>query len=62
MEIGTIASGVATAWLANKAAEAVGVDLTKVANRAVDEVAGAVNSAIHLSLNPNIGRIINTWA
>ncbi len=61
MEIATIASGVATAWLANKAAEAVGVDLTKVAHRAVDEVAGAVNSAISLSVNPNIGRIINTW-
>ncbi|EJN06915.1 hypothetical protein [Herbaspirillum sp. YR522] len=62
MELATIAGGAATAWLANKAAQSVGIDLTKVATTAVDEVAGAVKSALKLPANSSIGRIINTIA
>ncbi|NUU01749.1 hypothetical protein [Herbaspirillum robiniae] len=62
MEMATIASGVATAWLANKAAESVGIDLTKVAKEAADDVIGAVAAVGRLPSNINIGRIINTIA
>lgn len=57
MEIASIASGIATAWLAKKAVEAVGLDLTKVAHDVVGEIAGSV-----LPSNPLIGRLINTKA
>lgn len=57
MEIASIASGIATAWLAKKAVEAAGLDLTKVAHNVVGEIAG-----LALPSNPNIGRIINTRA
>ncbi len=60
MEMATIASGVATAWLADKAAHAVGIDLGKIAKTAVDEVVGAATVAARLPGNVNIGRIINT--
>lgn len=60
MELATIAGGAATAWLANKAAQSVGIDLGKVATAAVDEVAGVVQSALKLPANTSIGRIINT--
>lgn len=62
MEIVSIASGVATAWLAKKAVEVVGLDLTKVAHNVVDEIAGLVNLGPSLPSNPNIGRNINTKA
>jgi len=57
MEIASIASGIATAWLAKKAVEVVGLDLTKVAHNVVGEIAG-----LALPSNPKIGRIINTKA
>ncbi len=60
MEMATIASGVATAWLADKAAHAVGLDLGKIAKTAVDEVVGAATTVARLPANVNIGRIINT--
>lgn len=62
MEMATIASGVATAWLANKAAESVGIDLSKVAKSAVDDVVGVATTIARLPSNVNIGRIINTFA
>jgi len=60
MEIGSLATGVATTWLAKKAVEGIGLDLTKVANHVVDDVIGLVSPA--LPANPNIGRLINTKA
>ena len=60
MEIASLATGVATAWLAEKAVEGVGLDLTKVANHVVDDVVGLISPA--LPANPNIGRNVNTKA
>ncbi|MBO9535317.1 hypothetical protein [Herbaspirillum sp.] len=62
MEMATIASGAATAWLANKAAQSVGVDLTKVAKRVADDAIDAAGTVLRLPANINIGRIINTIA
>ncbi|BEV16083.1 hypothetical protein HBDW_28710 [Herbaspirillum sp. DW155] len=62
VELATIASGVATAWLADKAAQSVGVDVGKVAQAAVGEVVDAAKSVARLPANVNIGRIINTIA
>ncbi|MBG7619934.1 hypothetical protein I5R65_10705 [Herbaspirillum sp. AP02] len=60
MELATLASGAATAWLADKAAKSVGIDLGKVAKTAVDDVIGAATTVARLPANINIGRIINT--
>jgi len=60
MEIASLATGVATAWLAKKAVEGIGLDLTKVANHVVDDVVGLFSPA--LPANPKIGRNINTKA
>ncbi|ALU89957.1 hypothetical protein RB25_11155 [Herbaspirillum rubrisubalbicans] len=60
MELATLASGVATAWLADKAAQSVGIDLAKVARTAMDDVVGAAATVARLPANVNIGRIINT--
>ncbi|MFL9925929.1 hypothetical protein PQR62_16755 [Herbaspirillum lusitanum] len=60
MEIATIATGVATAWLAKKAVETVGGEVGKAAGHVIDEVVGFVTPS--LPANLNIGRIINTWA
>ncbi|MBP0599473.1 hypothetical protein J8I26_15250 [Herbaspirillum sp. LeCh32-8] len=62
MEMATIASGVAVAWLADKAAQSVGIDLGKVAKEAVDDVVGVASVVSRLPTNVNIGRIINTIA
>lgn len=62
MEMATIASGAATAWLANKAAQSVGVDLTKVAKTVANDVVDAAGAVLNLPANINIGRIINTIA
>lgn len=59
MEIATIATGAATAWLADKAAQAVGIDLKKVAQNAVNDVA-SILTIPSLPANTSIGRIINT--
>lgn len=60
MELATLASGAATAWLADKAAQSVGIDLGKVAKTVVDDVIGAATTVARLPANINIGRIINT--
>lgn len=60
MEIASLATGVATAWLAKKAVEGIGLDLTKVANHIVDDVVNLVSPG--LPANPNIGRNVNTKA
>lgn len=60
MELATLASSVATAWLADKAAQSVGIDLAKVARTAMDDVVGAAATVARLPANVNIGRIINT--
>ncbi len=60
MELATIASGAATAWLVDKAAESVGIDLGRVAKAAVDDVVGVATTVARLPSNVNIGRIINT--
>ncbi|MFJ3047885.1 hypothetical protein ACIPEN_18815 [Herbaspirillum chlorophenolicum] len=62
MEMATIASGAATAWLVNKAAQSVGVDLTKVAKNVANDVVDTVGAVLSLPANVNIGRIINTIA
>lgn len=62
MEMATIASGAATAWLANKAAQSVGVDLAKVAKTVVNDAVDAAGAVLSLPANINIGRIINTIA
>lgn len=62
MELATIAAGAATAWLADKAAQSVGVDLTKVAKKAADEVIDTAAAIARLPANTSIGRIINTFA
>nr|WP_198983444.1 hypothetical protein [Herbaspirillum sp. ASV7] len=60
MELATLATGAATAWLADKAAQSVGIDLGKVAKTAVDDVVGVAAAVARLPGNVNIGRIINT--
>lgn len=62
VELATIASGVATAWMADKVAQSVGVDVGKVAKAAVGDVVDAAKSVARLPANVNIGRIINTIA
>lgn len=62
VELAAIASGVATAWMADKAAQSVGVDVGKVAKAAVGDVVDAAKSVARLPANVNIGRIINTIA
>ena len=57
MGIASVANGIATAWLAKKAVEVVGLDLTKVANNVVGEITG-----LALPSNSQIGRFINTKA
>lgn len=48
MELATIASGAATAWLVDKAAQSVGIDLGKVAKAAVDDVVGVATTVARL--------------
>ena len=60
MELATLATGAATAWLAEKAAQSVGVDLGKAVKTAVDDVVGVATTVARLPANINIGRIINT--
>ena len=62
MEMATIASGAATAWLANKAAQSVGVDLGKVAKTVANDAVDVAGAVLSLPANINIGRIINTIA
>lgn len=61
MELATIATGAATAWLADKAAQSVGIDLGKTAKKAVDEVVGAAATVAGLPSNIHIGSIIDTF-
>lgn len=71
MGMATIATGMATAWLADQAAQSVGLDLgkaaketmdgvAKAAKHAVDDVVGTVAAVGRLPSNISIGRIINT--
>jgi uncharacterized membrane protein (DUF441 family) len=60
MEIASLATGVATAWLAKKAVEGIGLDLSKVASHVVDDVVNLVGPS--LPANPKIGRNVNTKA
>jgi hypothetical protein len=60
MDMATISGATGAAWLADKAAKSVGVDLTKIAKDTVDGVVDTVGAVLRLPANINIGRIINT--
>lgn len=60
MVVGSLAVDVGTAWLAKKVVEAIGLDLTKVAEHVAHDVVEIARPI--LPSNASIGRIINTIA